>query len=112
VIGILDWELCTLGSPLADLGNLLLPWSFPPISSGTAADTDLAQRAESSLMIGLKGLRTEESGLPLREELERWWVDGMNEGVRWHARRAGPGGGVVETDKGDRMWTWPIAGMG
>ncbi|RSH93386.1 hypothetical protein EHS25_007742 [Saitozyma podzolica] len=82
VIGILDWELCTLGSPLADLGNLLLPWSFPPISSGTAADTDLAQRAESSLMIGLKGLRTEESGLPLREELERW------------------------------MWTWPIAGMG
>ncbi|GFZ49985.1 hypothetical protein JCM24511_07738 [Saitozyma sp. JCM 24511] len=109
VIGILDWELCTLGSPLADLGNLLLPWSFPPISSGTPADTDLAQRAESSLMIGLKGLRAEESGLPLREELERWWVDGMNEGVRWHARRAGGG---VETDKGDRMWTWPIAGMG
>uniref|UniRef100_A0A8H7Y3M8 Aminoglycoside phosphotransferase domain-containing protein n=1 Tax=Psilocybe cubensis TaxID=181762 RepID=A0A8H7Y3M8_PSICU len=27
VIGILDWELCTLGSPLADLGNLTMPWS-------------------------------------------------------------------------------------
>lgn len=27
VIGILDWELCTLGSPLADLGNLTQPWS-------------------------------------------------------------------------------------
>ncbi|GJJ08605.1 hypothetical protein Clacol_002824 [Clathrus columnatus] len=27
VIGILDWELCTLGSPLADLANLTQPWS-------------------------------------------------------------------------------------
>ncbi|KAF8329088.1 kinase-like protein [Cantharellus anzutake] len=30
VIGILDWELCTLGSPLADLGNLTLPYNFGP----------------------------------------------------------------------------------
>ncbi|KAG6382025.1 kinase-like domain-containing protein [Boletus reticuloceps] len=28
VIGILDWELCTLGSPLADLANLTQPWSI------------------------------------------------------------------------------------
>ncbi|KAA1470403.1 protein kinase subdomain-containing protein PKL/CAK/ACAD [Dentipellis sp. KUC8613] len=28
VIGILDWELCTLGSPLADLANLTMPWSI------------------------------------------------------------------------------------
>jgi len=28
VIGILDWELCTLGSPLADLGNLTQPWAI------------------------------------------------------------------------------------
>ncbi|KAF8629563.1 hypothetical protein AX15_003376 [Amanita polypyramis BW_CC] len=27
VIGILDWELCTLGNPLADFGNLTLQWS-------------------------------------------------------------------------------------
>ncbi|OCH90615.1 kinase-like protein [Obba rivulosa] len=27
VIGILDWELCTLGSPLADLANMTLPWA-------------------------------------------------------------------------------------
>ncbi|KAF8585972.1 APH-domain-containing protein [Ramaria rubella] len=27
VIGILDWELCTLGSPLADLANLTQPWA-------------------------------------------------------------------------------------
>jgi len=30
VIGILDWELCTLGSPLADLGNLTQPWAVDP----------------------------------------------------------------------------------
>ncbi|KAL0579602.1 hypothetical protein V5O48_002374 [Marasmius crinis-equi] len=30
VIGILDWELCTLGSPLADFANLTQPWSIDP----------------------------------------------------------------------------------
>ncbi|EMD33149.1 hypothetical protein CERSUDRAFT_118211 [Gelatoporia subvermispora B] len=30
VIGILDWELCTLGSPLADLANMTLPWAVDP----------------------------------------------------------------------------------
>ena len=29
VIAILDWELCTLGDPLADLGLLLVYWSEP-----------------------------------------------------------------------------------
>ncbi|KAG1830153.1 kinase-like domain-containing protein [Suillus variegatus] len=28
IIGILDWELCTLGSPLADLANLTQPWAI------------------------------------------------------------------------------------
>ncbi|KAJ8501845.1 hypothetical protein ONZ45_g12012 [Pleurotus djamor] len=28
VIGILDWELCTLGNPLADLANMTTPWSI------------------------------------------------------------------------------------
>jgi len=30
VIAILDWELCTIGHPLADLGNLLHPYMIPP----------------------------------------------------------------------------------
>ncbi|ESK97264.1 phosphotransferase enzyme family domain protein [Moniliophthora roreri MCA 2997] len=30
VIGILDWELCTLGSPLADFANLTQPWGIDP----------------------------------------------------------------------------------
>ncbi|KIY68090.1 APH-domain-containing protein [Cylindrobasidium torrendii FP15055 ss-10] len=28
VIGILDWELCTLGSPLADFANMTQPWGM------------------------------------------------------------------------------------
>lgn len=34
VIGIVDWELCTLGEPLADLGNLLAFW--PEAGDGVA----------------------------------------------------------------------------
>ncbi|EPQ55195.1 APH-domain-containing protein [Gloeophyllum trabeum ATCC 11539] len=30
IIGILDWELCTLGSPLADLACLTQPWCIDP----------------------------------------------------------------------------------
>lgn len=29
VIAILDWELCTVGHPLADLGNLMHPYTWP-----------------------------------------------------------------------------------
>jgi len=32
VIGILDWELSTLGSPFADLANLTQPWSIDPVN--------------------------------------------------------------------------------
>ncbi|KAH9009900.1 kinase-like domain-containing protein [Lactarius pseudohatsudake] len=34
VIGILDWELCTLGSPLADLANLTQLWVVDPDVTG------------------------------------------------------------------------------
>lgn len=30
VAAILDWELCTLGDPLADVGTLLCYWGLPP----------------------------------------------------------------------------------
>jgi aminoglycoside phosphotransferase (APT) family kinase protein len=104
VIGILDWELTTLGSPLADLGNVLLPFSFRPVDTSSLP----RRKGESSLMMGLKDLSSDESGLPVREELERWWVEGMNEGVAWQRYRAGHWGqeGVA------RAWSWPIQGMG
>ncbi|RJF69764.1 phosphotransferase [Rhodopseudomonas palustris] len=41
VIGILDWELSTLGHPLADLAYCCLPWYLPPDLNGLA-DEDAA----------------------------------------------------------------------
>ena len=44
VIGILDWELATIGHPLSDLVNLISPW--PPIHQGP--DTSFASSKFSS----------------------------------------------------------------
>ena len=41
VIAVLDWEICTLGDPLADLGLLLVYWTGPndPASAWTGSAT-------------------------------------------------------------------------
>ncbi|KAJ3331963.1 hypothetical protein HDU76_001691 [Blyttiomyces sp. JEL0837] len=36
VIGVLDWELSTIGHPLSDLANLLLPWYTPAVVGANA----------------------------------------------------------------------------
>jgi len=59
VIGILDWELCTLGSPLADLGNLTQPW--------TVDSADIPN--DLPFMRGFKNA-TKDVPIP-REDLER-----------------------------------------
>ena len=109
VIGILDWELCTLGSPLADLGNLLVPFSFPPISDEDKKEL-AGQMSDMTLLVGLKGVASSESGLPQRDELEKRWVDGMNEGARWHAGRQGGSRNRMESRV--TPWQWPVSHMG
>jgi len=52
VIAVLDWEICTLGDPLADLGVLMVYWSEPSDSIG-----------------GLLGGATTVEGFPTRAEL-------------------------------------------
>ncbi len=52
VIAVLDWEICTLGDPLADLGLLMVYWA-------EADDTATA----------LPGAATSEKGFPSRAEL-------------------------------------------
>ncbi|WVQ74997.1 hypothetical protein IAR50_004605 [Cryptococcus sp. DSM 104548] len=100
VIGILDWELCTLGSPLADLGNLLLPFSFPSITPEQRAilSGGVGEEADLNLLLGLKGLSSEQIGIPDREYLEKHWVAEMKKGYDYH-------------DKPAAIWTWPIDGM-
>jgi len=65
VIAILDWELCTLGSPLADLANLTQPWSINP---------DYFQNDPTlksfTLIKGFKGSNAKDVPVPL-EDLER-----------------------------------------
>ncbi|MDQ0314533.1 phosphotransferase family protein [Amorphus orientalis] len=51
VIAVLDWELSTLGHPLADLGFCVIPWHSSPDEYG-----------------GLLGTRWRESGIPTRDE--------------------------------------------
>lgn len=65
VIGILDWELCTLGSPLADFANFTQPWSIDPnyLPADTFAD-------QSVYYLTAFKNTTEDVPLPL-EELER-----------------------------------------
>ncbi|KAJ7072786.1 kinase-like domain-containing protein [Mycena amicta] len=62
VIAILDWELCTLGSPLADLGNLTIPWS--------ARTSDVGMDDAQPLMRGFKDAPPEEVHASLAD-LER-----------------------------------------
>ncbi|MCH8466856.1 MAG: phosphotransferase family protein, partial [Roseinatronobacter sp.] len=40
VIGVLDWELSTLGHPLADLGFCVIPWHSAPDEYGGLLGTD------------------------------------------------------------------------
>ncbi|MCX7646038.1 MAG: phosphotransferase family protein [Rhodobacteraceae bacterium] len=51
IVGVLDWELATLGHPLADLGFCVIPWHSSAEEYG-----------------GLLGTGWEDSGIPDREE--------------------------------------------
>jgi aminoglycoside phosphotransferase (APT) family kinase protein len=51
VLAVIDWELCTLGDPLADVGLLLVYWSEPgdelqPLESAPTAVPGFPSRAE------------------------------------------------------------------
>jgi len=63
VIGILDWELCTLGSPLADLANLTQPWVFDP----KLMNSDVTSSAAGAVVKGFKNVEN----VPItKEEME------------------------------------------
>ena len=57
----------------------------------------------TGLLVGLKDIPSEETGMPTRGEIETWWVDGMNDSLEWHAKKSGK--------KIDR-WSLPIQHMG
>jgi aminoglycoside phosphotransferase (APT) family kinase protein len=64
VIGILDWEMATLGHPLSDLVNLTAPYVSvdSPVKSGTG-------RGAHNFAPGAV------KGLPTREQCIKWYAD-------------------------------------
>jgi aminoglycoside phosphotransferase (APT) family kinase protein len=57
VVGILDWELSTLGHPLADLGFCCMPWRTTPEEYG-----------------GIRGLGSEVDGILSREDFVAHYI--------------------------------------
>jgi aminoglycoside phosphotransferase (APT) family kinase protein len=90
VAAVLDWELCTLGDPLADVGLLLVYWSeagdaVPALPTGASAEPGFPSRAE------LRDRYAERSGRDLADldvyvALANWKLAIILEGV--HARFA------------------------
>nr|MDQ2629776.1 phosphotransferase [Actinomycetota bacterium] len=59
VAAVVDWELCTLGDPLADVGLLMVYWP---------------ERGENSLALGMPANLA--PGFPTREELKARYAEG------------------------------------
>ena len=85
VIAVLDWEICTLGDPLADLGLLQVYWTGPndPASAWTGSATtaegfyDRAQLAERYAAVSGRDL----SDLPFYVSFAYWKLACILEGV-------------------------------
>lgn len=71
VIGILDWELSTLGHPLSDLANLLQPYSIPCDNPDSINNPSIWEksRREGSLLLSLGNLTEQQSPVPLESTL-------------------------------------------
>jgi len=66
VIGILDWEMATIGHPLSDLVNLTAPWAWVGGLSGAAHST---KKSNDSFKDGVT------PGLPTLKEAIQWYTE-------------------------------------
>jgi aminoglycoside phosphotransferase (APT) family kinase protein len=78
LVAVMDWEMSTLGDPLADLGWLLYFWRDP-------GDPSLGLRVASV---------TDQAGFPRRREILEGYAEGTgrsidSERVRWYTALAG-----------------------
>jgi aminoglycoside phosphotransferase (APT) family kinase protein len=101
VLAVLDWELCTLGDPLADVGLLLVYWAEPGDSAlplGTAPTTlpGFPSRAALTAAYAARSGRSVED-LDYYEAFGYWKLAVVLEGV--HARYAAGAYG-----QGDDTW--------
>jgi len=75
VVGILDWELSTLGHPLSDVCNLLSPFLF-----ATNPSASLDMDAQDFLDGATPGLPTKDEAVSIYEKAAGWTVDGLEWG--------------------------------
>jgi len=66
VIGILDWEMATIGHPLSDLVNLTAPWAWVEGLSGAAHS---AKKGNEAFKDGVT------PGLPTLKEAIQWYAE-------------------------------------
>jgi len=101
VRSVLDWELCTLGDPLADLGLLLVSWLAPtddPLLSLAGAPTRAGGFPDRSALVERYALRSgaDVSAVDFWVALSAWKLACIAEGI--HARYAA---GVMGDDHVD-----------
>ncbi|KAN0064201.1 hypothetical protein ACQY0O_003368 [Thecaphora frezii] len=90
VIGLLDWELSTLGHPLSDLANILQPFSLACSNPSAINDPDEHENARQrgELFMSLGDLSRETSPVPIKEELIRTYCQAVGRPYpidRWEA---------------------------
>jgi len=68
VAAILDWELATLGHPLADVAYLCMPYAIPPLPVGPLS--------------GFRGLPLEKLGVPPLEAVVSAYARAIPQGAR------------------------------
>ena len=101
VVAVLDWELCTLGDVLADLGGMLMWWGDPTATAHPMAD--VPTRADGFLnpdeVVSRYATMTDRdlSALPYYVSFQFWRLAAIIEGVR--VRFAG--GAMGDKDIGD-----------
>jgi aminoglycoside phosphotransferase (APT) family kinase protein len=97
---VLDWELCTLGDPLADLAQLLVYWADPDdLGTRVPASSTMAggfpDRAQLAAWYG-EGSRLDLSVLPYYIAFGYWRLACILEGV--YSRYLGGAGGGDQSD--------------
>ncbi|KAI9727883.1 MAG: hypothetical protein M1828_005288 [Chrysothrix sp. TS-e1954] len=77
VIGILDWEMSTIGHPLADVTNLLMP-HVTALMAGSGSSPENTEPEGSKPTVGspnMAFLPGATPGLPSREDCIRWYAE-------------------------------------
>ncbi len=86
VAAVLDWELCTLGDVLADLGGMVMWWGAPDDDTSPNADAPTAAEGfpTADEVIARYGRNTHRdlSDLPYYVAFQNWRLACITEGVR------------------------------